>query len=97
MEVPLLYSQRSRRLGTGGEGQNISEPSPPDINIRAKPRAEGPRAGHLIQASPRSLTLPLSPYNRPQKTKRLEHWGTPRQSPRWTKSSKSGMKPLPSE
>lgn len=30
-----------------------------------------------------------------QNPKRLEHWGTPRQSPRWTKSSRSGMKPLP--
>lgn len=53
--------------------------------------------GYLIQASPRLLFPPLSYYNRARNPQWLEHWGTPRQSTRWTKSSRSGMKPLPSE
>eukprot|EP00069_Balaena_mysticetus_P016537 bmy_00373T0 len=63
--------------------------------------ASGPRpgrkgqVGHLIQASPKPLLPPLSPYHRAQNPKWLEHWGIPRQTPRWTRSSGSGMKPLP--
>lgn len=47
-------------------------PVPPShISTKAKAR-------HLIQANPRSLFLPLLPYNRAQNPKWLEHWGTTR-------------------
>nr|XP_035968471.1 uncharacterized protein LOC118548630 [Halichoerus grypus] len=59
----------------------------------------------MLSACPTPLTR--VPVTRPpslsgalegaQNPKWLEHWGMPRQSPRWTKSSRSGMKPSPSE
>lgn len=98
-QVSLFHLQKCMRLGTGGQVWNVSDPSLPDISIGTgtRARAEGPRVGYLIQVSPRSLLPLLSHYNRAQNPKWLEHWGAPRQSTCWTKSSRSGMKPLPSE
>lgn len=94
---PLLSFHRSPRLGNEGADTECLRTFPSCYRLRDKARAEGPREGHLSQASPRSLFPPLPPCNRAQNPKRWEHWGTPRQSPRWTESSRSGMKPLPSE
>lgn len=60
------------------------------------PGQKGPEWGTSSRQAPDHCFL-LSHYNRAQNPKWLEHWGTPRQSTRWTKSSRSGMKPLPSE
>ena len=82
---------------TGGQVQSVSDPSPPDIGIRIKVRAEGPHGAPHPGKTQKPLLPPLWPDCRAWNPKRLEHWGTPRQSLRWTRSSGSEMTLSPSE
>ena len=54
-----------RDRGTGGQVRNVSDPSPPDISIRAKARAERPSGTpHPAKSqttTPSAVTLPQSP------------------------------------
>lgn len=77
--------------------QSVSDPSPPDIGIRIKVRAEGPRGAPHPGKTQKPLFPPLLPDCRARNPKQLEHWGTPRQSLRWTRSSGSEMTLSPSE
>lgn len=77
--------------------QSVSDPSPPDTGIRIKVRMEEPNGAPHPGKTQKPLLPPLSPDSRARNPKRLEHWGTPKQSLRWTRSSGSEMTLSPSE